>query len=140
MTTKPFTSIGIGNEVFHLVGFGTDGKIAFPRKTKRLTLLRACKLLPPSDRRHGGLPQHALCQPCSAPTRPSARHHPCDLCEAVRERTKNDHDDAEAIAEAALRPSLRVVREKIRDQPDLQALHRVRSHLLAANGHHQSDP
>ena len=33
-TTRPLASIGIdiGKEVFHVVGFGTDGKIAFRRK------------------------------------------------------------------------------------------------------------
>jgi len=44
---------------------------------------------------------------------------------------KNDYNDAEAIAEAALRPHLRVVREKTQDQLDLQALHRVRSRLVS---------
>jgi transposase len=44
---------------------------------------------------------------------------------------KNDYIGAEAIAEAALRPNLRVVREKTRDQLDLQALHRVRSGLVS---------
>ena len=34
---------------------------------------------------------------------------------------KNDYNDAEAIAEAALRPNLRVVQEKSQDQLDLQA-------------------
>jgi len=37
-TTTPFlASIGIdiGKEVFHIVGFSTDGKIAFRRKIKR---------------------------------------------------------------------------------------------------------
>jgi transposase len=34
---------------------------------------------------------------------------------------KNDYNDAEAIAEAALRPNLRVVKEKSQDQLDLQA-------------------
>ena len=50
MTTKLLASIGIdiGKEVFHVVGFGTDGKIAFRRKIKRLGLLEAFKLLPPS--------------------------------------------------------------------------------------------
>ena len=50
MTTTPFASIGIdiGKEVFHVVGFGTDGKIAFPRKIKRLALFETFKLLPPS--------------------------------------------------------------------------------------------
>ena len=35
---------------------------------------------------------------------------------------KNDYNVAEAIAEAALRPNLRGVREKTQDQLDLQAL------------------
>lgn len=44
---------------------------------------------------------------------------------------KNDYNDAEAIAEAALRPDLKVVPEKSRDQLDLQALHRARSRLVS---------
>jgi transposase len=44
---------------------------------------------------------------------------------------KNDYNDAEAIAEAALRPNLRVVEEKSQDQLDLQACHRVRSRLVS---------
>jgi transposase len=44
---------------------------------------------------------------------------------------KNDYNDAEAIAEAALRPNLRTVSEKSGDQLDLQALHRVRSRLVS---------
>jgi transposase len=44
---------------------------------------------------------------------------------------KNDYNDAEAIAEAALRPNLRIVREKSQDQLDLQACHRVRSRLVS---------
>ena len=44
---------------------------------------------------------------------------------------KNDYNDAEAIAEAALRPNLKTVTEKSQDQLDLQALHRVRSRLVS---------
>jgi transposase len=44
---------------------------------------------------------------------------------------KNDYNDAEAIAEASLRPNLRTVREKTQDQLDLQACHRVRSRLVS---------
>ncbi len=44
---------------------------------------------------------------------------------------KNDYNDAEAIAEAALRPNLNLVVEKTQDQLDLQALHRVRSRLVS---------
>jgi transposase len=49
-TTPLLTSIGIdiGKEVFHVVGFSTDGKIAFRRKIKRLALIETFKTLPPS--------------------------------------------------------------------------------------------
>src|SRR5258705_4376142 len=43
---------------------------------------------------------------------------------------KNDYNDAEAIAEASLRPNLRSVREKTQDQLDLTACHRVQSRLV----------
>jgi hypothetical protein len=41
-TTPRFASIGIdiGKEVFHIVGFGTDGKIAFRRKVSPTSTLR----------------------------------------------------------------------------------------------------
>ena len=44
---------------------------------------------------------------------------------------KNDYNDAEAIAEAALRLNLRFVQEKSQDQLDPQACHRVRSRLVS---------
>ena len=47
-TTPALVSIGIdiGKEVFHIVGFGADGKIAFRRKIKRLALIETFKQLP----------------------------------------------------------------------------------------------
>lgn len=44
---------------------------------------------------------------------------------------KNDDRDAEAIAEAASRPTMRFVDLKSEEQLDLQTLHRVRSRLVA---------
>lgn len=43
---------------------------------------------------------------------------------------KNDYNDAEAIAEAALRANLLAVPEKSQEHLDLQALHRVRPRLV----------
>jgi transposase len=43
---------------------------------------------------------------------------------------KNDYRDAEAIAEAVQRPTMRFVPFKSDEQLDLQALHRVRSRLI----------
>ena len=47
--TPALASIGIdiGKDAFHLVGFDTNGKIAFRRKIKRLALAEAFKTLPP---------------------------------------------------------------------------------------------
>ena len=44
----PLSAIGvdIGKEVFHLVGFGVDGKIAFRRRIRRLGLKDAFEKLP----------------------------------------------------------------------------------------------
>lgn len=43
---------------------------------------------------------------------------------------KNDERDAEAIVEAATRPTMRFVTPKSEDQLDIQALHRVRDRLV----------
>jgi transposase len=44
---------------------------------------------------------------------------------------KNDDRDAEAMAQAATRPTMRVVPAKSEEQSDVQALHRARSRLIA---------
>src|SRR5207244_6936901 len=43
----------------------------------------------------------------------------------------NDFNDAEAIAEAVQRPTMKFVATKTADQLDLQALHRVRERLVS---------
>lgn len=45
---------------------------------------------------------------------------------------KNDDRDAEAIAEAATRPTMRFVELKAQEQLDVQSFHRVRSRLVRA--------
>jgi transposase len=132
-TTQPLASIGIdiGKEVFHVVGFGTDGKVAFRRKIKRLALVETFRQLPPSVvGMEACLSAHfvsrALRQLGHQP-----RIIPAIYVKPFVKGQKNDYNDAEAIAEAALRPNLRVVREKTQDQLDLQALHRVRSRLVS---------
>ena len=46
---------------------------------------------------------------------------------------KNDELDAEAIAEAATRPTMRFVAVKSQSQSDIQALHRARERLVGAD-------
>lgn len=66
-----------------------------------------------------------------------AQGHPIKLMppEYVRpyvKAQKNDDRDAEAIAEAATRPTMRFVELKSQEQLDIQSLHRVRSRLVGA--------
>ena len=48
-TTAPLASIDIdiGKEVFHAVGFSTDGKLTFRHTIKRLALIETFRRLPP---------------------------------------------------------------------------------------------
>jgi transposase len=62
-------------------------------------------------------------------------HDPADVSrvrEALCEGQKTDDRDAEAIAEAATRPTMRFVTQKTEAQLDLQTLHRVRERMVTA--------
>jgi transposase len=123
--------VDIGKEVFHIVGLAVDGKIAFRKKVRRLGFEDAFEKLPPS------IVGMEACLSAHFVSRVLRRlgHEP-RIIPAIYVRPfvkgqKNDYNDAEAIAEAALRPNLRAVQEKSQDQLDLQACHRVRSRLVS---------
>src|SRR3954447_14075133 len=123
--------IDIGKDVFHLVGFGTDGKIAFRRKIKRLALIETFKKLPPCIvGMEACLSAHFVSRALRKLGH-EPRIIPAIYVKPFVKGQKNDYNDAEAIAEAALRPNLRTVREKSQEQLDLQACHRVRSRLVS---------
>jgi transposase len=123
--------IDIGKEVFHLVGFDPDGKIVLRRKIKRLALVSELEKLPPCI---VGIEACLSAHFVSRTLRKlgfDPRIIPAIYVKPFLKGQKNDYNDAEAIAEAVLRPNLRHVREKTQDQLDLQALHRVRSRLVS---------
>jgi transposase len=129
----PLAVIGvdIGKEVFHLVGFAADGKIAFRRRIRRLGLKDAFDKLPPCIvGMEACLSAHFVSRTLRALGH-EPRIIPAIYVKPFVKGQKNDYNDAEAIAEAALRPNLRFVQEKSQDQLDLQACHRVRSRLVA---------
>jgi transposase len=123
--------VDIGKEVFHLVGLDADGKIAFRRKISRLALKDAFGRLPPCIvGMEACLSAHFVSRVLRASGH-TPRIIPAVYTKPFVKGQKNDYNDAEAIAEAALRPNLRVVQEKSQDQLDLQACHRVRSRLVS---------
>ena len=128
-----FSSIGvdIGKDVFHLVGFDQEGRIILRRKIKRLGLVSAFSKLP---RCVVGMEACLSAHFVSRTLRRlgfEPRIIPAIYVKPFVKGQKNDFNDAEAIAEAALRPNLRFVKEKTQDQLDLQAMHRVRSRLVS---------
>jgi transposase len=132
-TAAPLTVIGvdIGKDVFHLVGFGADGKITFRRTIRRLGLKDVFEKLPPCI---VGMEACLRAHFVSWALRASGhepRIIPAVYVKPFVKGQKNDENDAEAIAEAALQLNLRFVQEKIQDQLDLQACHRVRSRLVS---------
>src|SRR5215207_3123557 len=124
--------VDIGKEVFHLVAFDPDGKIAFRKKIRRLGFADTFEQLPPCIvGMEACLSAHFVSRTLRALGH-EPRIIPAIYVKPFVKGQKNDYNDAEAIAEAALRPNLRFVQEKSQDQLDLQACHRVRSRLVPA--------
>lgn len=123
--------IDIGKDVFHIVGFDRSGHIVLRRKIKRLALVATFEKLP---RCIVGLEACLSAHFVSRTLRRlgfDPRIMPAKYTKPFVKGQKNDYNDAEGIAEAALRPNLKLVGEKSQDQLDLQALHRVRSRLVS---------
>src|SRR5215475_8042435 len=131
MASLEVVGVDIGKEVFHLVGLGTDGTIAFRRKIRRSGLKDAFEQLPPCVvAMEACLSAHFVSRTLRALGH-QPRIIPAIYTKPFVKGQKNDYNDAEAVAEAALRPNLRVVQEKSQNQLDLQACHRVRARLVS---------
>jgi transposase len=123
--------VDIGKEVFHLVGFDALGKIVLRRKIKRLALADTFRALAPCVvGMEACLSAHFVSRTLRA-LGFTAHIIPAIYVKPFLKGQKNDFNDAEAIAEAALRPHLRTVREKTQAELDLQAYHRIRSRLVS---------
>lgn len=123
--------VDIGKDVFHLVGFNHDGQRVLRSKIKRLALAETFEQLP---RCVVGMEACLSAHYVSRTLRGlgfEPRIIPAIYVKPFNKGQKNDYNDAEAIAEAALRPNLKSVSEKTQEQLDLQALHRVRSRLVS---------
>lgn len=131
--TDELMSVGIdiGKDVFHLVGFDHDGRLVLRKKIKRLALMSTFEKLPRCIvGLEACLSAHFVSR-CLRGLGFEPRIIPAIYVKPFNKGQKNDYNDAEAIAEAALRPNLPIVPEKSQEQLDLQALHRVRSRLVS---------
>jgi transposase len=118
--------IDLGKTVFHLVGLNARGEVVVRKKCSRTQLLRftanlrACLI---GMEACGG--SHFLGRALREQGH-DVRLMPAQYVKPYVKTNKNDYIDAEAIAEAVTRPTMRFVPIKSDDQLDLQSLHRVR--------------
>ena len=126
------TTIGIdvGKTWYHIVAFDDRGAVAERRRFNRSQLLKFMERASPCL-----VGMEACCGSHHLARDLIALGHDARLMAAKFVRpflkgNKNDYLDAEAIAEAVQRPTMRFVPVKTDDQLDLQAIHRVRSGLM----------
>ena len=124
-------SIDIGKNSFHMVGLDDRGAIVLRQKWSRgqvearLANVPACLI-----GMEACVGAHHLSRKLKALGH-DARLMPAKYVRPYSKGQKNDFRDAEAIAEAVQRPTMKFVATKTADQLDLQAMHRVRERLVS---------
>src|SRR5271169_950977 len=118
--------IDLGKTVFHLVGLDSSGQVVVRKRCSRTQLLAFTGNLQVQligmEACSGA---HFLGKALRAQGH-DVRLMPAQYVKPYVKTNKSDYIDAEAIAEAVARPSMRFVPIKSDDQLDLQSLHRVR--------------
>src|SRR5215472_6697573 len=123
--------IDIGKNSFHVVGLDQRGAIVVRQRWTHSQIRARLANMPPCligmeacvGAHHLSRRLHSIGH--------DARLMPGKYVKPYRKGQKNDFRDAEAIAEAVQRPTMRFVATKTVDQLDLQALHRVRERLVS---------
>jgi transposase len=123
--------IDIGKNSFHVVGLDRRGAIVLRQRWSRSQVEARFANMPPCligmeacvGAHHLSRKLHGLGH--------DARLMPAKYVRPYSKGQKNDFRDAEAIAEAVQRPTMKFVATKTADQLDLQALHRVRERLVS---------
>ena len=118
--------VDIGKNSFHIVGQDGRGEIVLWQKwSRRFANMSACLM-----GMEACVGAHRLSRRLRAFGH-DARLMPAMYVRPYSKGQKNDFRDAEAIAEAVQRPTMKFVATKTADQLDLQALHRVRERLVS---------
>jgi len=123
--------IDIGKNSFHIVGLDRRGAIVLRQKWSRGQVEARLANLPPClIGMEACVGAHHLSRKLTSLGH-DARLMPAKYVRPYSRGQKNDFRDAEAIAEAVQRPTMKFVATKTAEQLDLQALHRVRERLVS---------
>lgn len=122
--------VDLGKNVYSVAGVDATGRVVLRRRMKRETFIVFARQWPSCV-----VAMEACCGAHHLGRQMAAQGHEVRLMspEYVRpyvKAQKNDDRDAEAIAEAATRPTMRFVALKTEAQLDVQVLHRVRDRLV----------
>jgi transposase len=118
--------IDLSKTTFHLIGLSPRGEIVLRKKLSRKQLLTfTATRTPLLIGMEGCAGAHYLARALRDQGH-DARLMPAPYVKPYVKTNKNDYLDAEAVAEAVQRPTMRFVPIKTDEQLDLQALHRVR--------------
>lgn len=122
--------IDIGKNTFHLIGLDGRGAIVLRQKLSRGQVAARLSNMPPClVGMEACVGAHHLSRQLLALGH-DVKLIPGQFVKPFLKGQKNDFRDAEAVAEAVQRPTMRFVPTKSVDQLDLQALHRVRARLV----------
>jgi transposase len=123
--------IDIGKNSFHVAGHDARGAIVLRQKWSRGQVESRLANLPPClIGMEACVGAHHLSRKLKMLGH-DARLMPAKYVRPYAKGQKNDFRDAETIAEAVQRPTMKFVATKTADQLDLQALHRVRERLVS---------
>jgi transposase len=130
-TTIAVIGVDIGKNWFHVVGLDQRGAIVLRQKWSRGQVESRFANMPPClIGMEACVGAHHLSRKLKGLGH-DARLMPAKYVRPYSKGQKNDFRDAEAIAEAVQRPTMKFVATKTADQLDLQALHRVRERLVS---------
>jgi len=130
LATISVLGVDLGKNICSVVGLDASGAVVMRRKMRRETLIGLAEKLPACV-----VGMEACCGAHHLGRVFASHGHDVRLMspEYVRpyvKAQKNDDRDAEGIAEAATRPTMRFVDLKSQDQLDMQTLHRSRDRLV----------
>jgi transposase len=130
-TAVAVIGIDIGKNSFHVVGHDARGAIVLRQKWSRGQVEARLANIPPClIGMEACVGAHHLSRKLASLGH-DARLMPAKYVRPYSKGQKNDFNDAEAIAEAVQRPTMKFVATKTAEQLDLQALHRVRERLVS---------
>ena len=122
--------VDIGKNLFHVIGLDAGGKPVLRAKFRRDGLLRFFVNTPPATIGMESCPGSQWLARKLQALGHTARIIPAQFVKPFVKSNKNDTVDAEAVAEALTRPTMRFVQLRNPEQITVQALHRVRDRFM----------